>query len=423
MFIKASCANFPRVECMQDNEKSNVGVEKLKKEDSMIPLLTWVAIGIVVGLVVYLLLPSPTQPLPPPTGNLTNNSQISNVTTPSVKELNIKFIDDPDCKGCNASSALLTQLNSVAGKFNLKVASISTVNKSSSEAQELLSKYSITKIPSFVITSNESIPTDFITSWSQIGTQETDGTLVLREVYPPYFDVQKEKVVGFVDIVEIPAAGCPECFNTSEFTNYLAGTFGVAFSNRTVLAENSSDALLLLSKYNITRLPAFLFSEDASLYPYIQQSWEQFGTVEPDGRLVYRSTIPPYKDLAANKTVGIVTLIELVDQNCTSCYNVSVHHDTLRNSVGMYFFNRTTLDVNSSAGAELVQRYNITEVPTIILSSDALIYPGLNQSWTQMGSIEKDGWLVFRSVDKLGVTYKDLLTGNVTTGTPPAAGG
>jgi len=403
---------------MDENVKTDTGEgQKMKKEEFTLPLLTWLAIGVVVGLLVYLLLPTSPQLPPPPSGNLT--PPIPNPpAAPKITNISVTFIDDPDCPNCNSSSALLSSLSSALKGYNLTLQAVTTVNRSSAEAQALISKYSINKTPTFMITSKETIPSSFVSVWSQVGTSESDGTLVLRTVFPPYFDLAKGKVVGNVNLIEIPASKCPECFNVSEFVKYLSGSVGMVFSSSTNLAENSSEAAALISKYNITRLPVFIMSEDASAYTYITQTWSKFGTVETDGSLVYRSTLPPYYDLGSNRTVGLVSIVELVDQNCTSCYNVSIHHDTLKQSLGMYFSNRTTYDINSTAGAALVSKYNISQVPTIVLSSDALVYPGLNESWTQMGSVENDSWLVFRSVDKLGVTYKDLATGNVTTGTP-----
>ena len=394
----------------------------MKKEEFTLPLLTWVAIGVVVGLLVYLLLPASPQPPPVAPGNLTPLVP-SPPAIPKTTNISVTFIDDPDCVNCNSSSALLSSLNTALKGYNLTLQSVTLINRSSAEAQALISKYSINKTPTFVITSKEAIPFSFVSVWSQVGTEESDGALVLRTVFPPYFDLSKGRVVGNVNLIEIPASKCPECFNVSEFIGYLNSSIGMVFSNRTELQEESAEAAALVSKYNITKLPAFILSEDAFEYAYVAQTWPKFGTVEADGSLVYRSTLPPYYELGSNRTVGVVSMVELVDQNCTTCYNVSIHYDTLKQSVGMYFSNRSTLDINSSEGAALVSKYNITQVPTFILSSDALSYPGLNESWTQMGSAEKDGWLVFRSVDKLGVTYKDLVTGNVTTGTPPAAGG
>jgi len=59
----------------------------------------------------------------------------------------------------------------------------------------------------------------------------------------------------------------------------------------------------------------------------------------------------------------------------------------------------------------LVAQYNITKVPTIIMSPDVKYYElnNFQTVWKQVGTIENDGYYVFRSMRALnGVIYKDL---------------
>ena len=62
-------------------------------------------------------------------------------------------------------------------------------------------------------------------------------------------------------------------------------------------------------------------------------------------------------------------------------------------------------------GKELFAKYNITKVPTIILSSDVSAYP-TKQILKQFFSVQKDGSYVFTRVSGVG-TYKDLTTNQV----------
>ena len=73
-----------------------------------------------------------------------------------------------------------------------------------------------------------------------------------------------------------------------------------------------------------------------------------------------------------------------------------------------------TVDASSSEGRALIRQYSIAALPTVIISPEAEAYADLITAWKGVGSVEKDGWLVFRKMDALGQeTYNDLKTGTV----------
>lgn len=384
-------------------------MEEMKEEPSgsmregiFLQLIAWIAVGVFLGLGAYYLFFTQV-PLEPPQPNVTPPPP------PPPEKVTIKMISYSGCTECNSSVYLLEQIQSLAPQFGLTLGDVSTIDSNSQEAQSLISKYSLKRLPTLVISKEAGTSSDFVSGWANLGTKETDGSFVYRNVYPPYYDIDKGRVSGIVDVVEI-TAHCKECYNSSQFIDYL-GSENVAmlFRDRSAIASNSSAAQDLITKYNITRLPTFLLSPDASAYPFMNQTWSLYGSVETDGWHVYQGAFPPYIDLEKNGSVeGLVSLVELVDPNCTNCYDVGLHYSGLMQSFGMAITNRSTVNTNSSQGQDLISRYSITKVPTVVLSSNALIYPGFNDSWAQMGSIEPDGWLVFRELDALGVNYTNV---------------
>ena len=71
------------------------------------------------------------------------------------------------------------------------------------------------------------------------------------------------------------------------------------------------------------------------------------------------------------------------------------------------------LDISDAKAKELVSRYNITQVPAVILSGEVDVYPS-KQALKQFFSVEKDGSYVFRKVSVLG-NYKDLTTNQIVS--------
>ena len=54
-------------------------------------------------------------------------------------------------------------------------------------------------------------------------------------------------------------------------------------------------------------------------------------------------------------------------------------------------------------------------MPTIILTGDADKYPSMTGVWPTVGTVEDDGAYIFRKVEVLRQTYKDLTTGEVVS--------
>ncbi|MDP2750460.1 MAG: hypothetical protein Q8O89_06530, partial [Nanoarchaeota archaeon] len=99
------------------------------------------------------------------------------------------------------------------------------------------------------------------------------------------------------------------------------------------------------------------------------------------------------------------------DASCLTCYNVSIH-ESIISGLGMKVVSQTKLDVNDVVAKELISKYNITKVPTIIISKDASDYTVMADVWPSVGTYESDGALVFRDVTMMG-TYRDLTTNSI----------
>jgi hypothetical protein len=392
----------------------------LKKQSStsnqgvLLSIILWVAVGLVIGLGVYYLFLAVEAPPPLPKDNITPPTP--NITPPLKTKVNITLINEARCTQCESTSLLLDQIKTFIPSAGLEIDTVSTLDSDDADAKQLISKYSIKKLPSLIISKEASSIPSFEEGWSNVGgVKESDGAFVYKEVYPPYFDLDAESIVGLVEVIEI-SSGCLECYDASSFVDYLSSeNVGMYFTNKTSYAANSSEAEMLMKKYNITKLPAFFLSEQASVYPPINLTWTEYGSIESDGWYVYRGSIPPYLDLEKNSSIqGLVALTEIVDPTCVDCYDVSLHKESLTQSFGMVFSSTTRANITSKLGQELIALYNITKVPTVILSKDALIYKNFNDTWSELGSYEADGSLVFRELDAIGVTYSSI---NQTTNT------
>ena len=81
----------------------------------------------------------------------------------------------------------------------------------------------------------------------------------------------------------------------------------------------------------------------------------------------------------------------------------------LQEEFGVVLGNEETIDISSEKGKQLLETYNLTKVPTIILSADAADYTVLAQVWSNVGIIADDGSFIFTNMEQLeGAKYTDL---------------
>lgn len=208
-----------------------------------------------------------------------------------------------------------------------------------------------------------------------------------------------------LELVEIVDNSCTECFNISQVSIALAKA-GVNINQSKSLELSSDTAKDLVSKYNITRIPAVIISgelEKSKLVPALKSSGGR-----SVGDSIIMESLPPYLDIATEQIKGNVDVIFLNDSSCSSCYDVNLHKQVLAR-FGVSVKSESVYDVSSAKGKEFISKYNITKIPTVLLSPEADVYSGLKQIWQQVGTIENDGWYVFRTMEAIqGATYYDL---------------
>ncbi len=205
---------------MEEAEKSSVSgsvrgnVTDSDKENFLIPLATWIVFGVLIGLGVYLLFFQPSSNPVPPVINITGNGS-QNTTVPQISEVTLTLISDSRCSNCTTASYLSDQLISFASQFNFTIKDKISLDSQSNDAKALISKYSITRLPTLIVSKEAKSSTDFTTGWANIGSEESDGNFVYRNIYPPYFDIGLGKTVGFVESIVIAPNNCTVCFNAT----------------------------------------------------------------------------------------------------------------------------------------------------------------------------------------------------------------
>lgn len=223
-----------------------------------------------------------------------------------------------------------------------------------------------------------------------------------------------------VTITEIADGSCADCFNISVVTSSLersGAQLGMRVAVKRRVDINSTDGRALLSTYNITKVPTILISKEAR-GTMLMEVWNESGTVESDGTLVLREVYPPYIDMATGHLMWKVNVTFLTAPNCTQCYDIGIHRSILLQRFSIAVASEKNVSYDSTEGRALVARYNITSVPTVLISPEMGLYPGMEQLWLEglIGSKESDGWYIFRNMAAMGnVTFFNVTSNTTVT--------
>ncbi len=230
---------------------------------------------------------------------------IDHVTKQKAGFVAVTYLTDPSCVQCVKLDPIIQTLE----KLGVKTSSTNQLAWYSSGGQKLISQYNITQIPAMILSSDIGYYGNVKSFWPQIGTIEPDGTYVTRKLNPPYRDVQKDKIVGIVNVIYLEDSSCRDCYKAQEVhKQVLAQGFGVGIGSAQVIDAQSSSGQALIEKYKITRVPTVLISSQAADYPALTSQWPQVGTIEKDGRYVFRTMEAlggiTYKDLGTGKIIN-----------------------------------------------------------------------------------------------------------------------
>ena len=213
-----------------------------------------------------------------------------------------------------------------------------------------------------------------------------------------------------VRAVVLEDSRCQDCFEIRQYATALVDAMAL---------ETETGDLAEWEGRLAGRLPAIAFNASIEMYPRLVNDWTTVGyTVAFDSGpyagawYVLPTLNPPYIDLATGEVRGRVTVTYLTAGSCAECYDPRDLRYFI-NASRIVPYRELSVDEASPDGRAIVEAYNITRVPTILLSPEAAEYPGFLPGWSVVGTVEGDGTLVLRDLERIGLAYLDLGTGRV----------
>jgi thiol-disulfide isomerase/thioredoxin len=327
-------------------------------------------------------------------------------------EIELTTLSLADCPDCFDVNKFLEDIK----KQSVEVTSEKTMDANSAAGKALIAQYGIQKLPTVIASGevNKINVANFFNKWNLF---DNNKTAVYTAQLPPYYNVSESRVVGRVSLTILNAPSCTKCQKIDPAINSFKQA-GVKFVDERTIDYNSAEGKQLISKNNIQAIPAAVISDEIDVYPGMTQVFKQLNAVTREGYYAVAVTRPPYINTTTNKIAGLVDIIYLKDDTCSNCYNVSQHRVIVTQAFAIALDEEKTLDVSSAEGKQLISKYKIEKVPTMLLSPDADAYPALKTVWIDprqgVGTIESDGWYVFRATELMG-NWKNVTSGQVVS--------
>ena len=216
------------------------------------------------------------------------------------------------------------------------------------------------------------------------------------------------------EIMIVMPVDCPACGDMSAYKKLVLAQ-NIEATEDSLVSSDTDRGRALIERHSLTNLPALILTTEEDIDAKIIEALPQGHRSGEGGALVWEQASPPYYNLQSSQVEGMISITYITDGSCEECYNVVAVQKPALLRFGLALDTENTVDINTPEGESLKKKYNISAVPTVILSSEASKYLALQSVWKQVGTIEPDGVHVFREMKALGATYKDLSTGKVVS--------
>lgn len=216
----------------------------------------------------------------------------------------VTYLRDSLCKDCVDIKRNIEAFK----RGGLKIVKEEELDSESSQGSNFMAKYSIKRLPAYVLSGDLDVYPDFRKSVERLGSFLEDGTYVFREVTPPYKDLEKNKVVGLVEAIYLTDSSCGNCYSPKDFLGgILARRFGLVFQNEKIIDAGSAEGKKMIIKYGITKVPTVILSTEADYYQNLKNSWSRMGGVIENGWYILKELKNiggiTYKDLSNNQII------------------------------------------------------------------------------------------------------------------------
>lgn len=199
--------------------------------------------------------------------------------------VNLSFVviapEKSECSDCFDVQKIIKNISSVK---NIKV-SVKKISDLDNFTVGMIKRYEIKNLPAILV-SGDIDDKRILGAWVFFGGKKYKDKIVIQNLLP-YYDIDKKKIKGIVDLTLIKDSKCTNCFPEKEYISMLKRR-NMFFGKITTYDRFSAKGSSIIKKYKIKEIPTFVLSKNASDYPGFSKSWTAVGTKEEDGSFVLR---------------------------------------------------------------------------------------------------------------------------------------
>ena len=319
--------------------------------------------------------------------NQTKEVQKNILTEADIKgrEVFVEAIHHKGCEQCFPTENVFGYLTSKG--LNLTIDE--RYYEDSDKDKELIKELGVTKLPVVLLSGNiDGLET--VKSLSQF--KKKGKYLVLEAPQPPFYYLPDKKIIGYVNVTYLKDPECKLCPKIGQLLVDMQWKMGVGFTQKKAVYPNMTEFKELVEKYDIKKVPTFIFTGDLLEYENIKKYWDKVGTIEPDGALVLRLVNPPYTNPQTGEIEGLVDVTFLAREEDKE--SLAKQAESIRSKYRIVYGKSQTIALDSEEGKELAEKYGLNK-SAVIFSKEAQLYNGLMTEINDTGlKIMPDGKVV-----------------------------
>lgn len=192
-----------------------------------------------------------------------------------------------------------------------------------------------------------------------------------------------------IELYALVPDNCPECLDIEAILPELAKSTKANVTKTEVIKQK--DAGQLIKEYEIKHLPTILVKGE------IENTQLSSVFAKSKDALVAKELPPPYYDVESNSVKGKVTLT-LIEPNCKDCANLSFLGRQLSSQAGVFLEDQKTINADSLEAKELIKKYSLKILPTVILSEEISEYVQILPALESIATKESDNNYALREI-------------------------
>ncbi len=210
-----------------------------------------------------------------------------------------------------------------------------------------------------------------------------------------------------IEIIKLTDYTCTKCFDISPLINHLKSSAKLKAVKEESLDSNSEEGRQLARELGIENVPTVVLKGEIgkkSASDFFGAGWRRAGNA-----VFYQNPSLPYINLNTKTLVGVVESTILTDPSCPECFDFTQVTDSFQGA-GVFFGKNKLISYTSSEGQDLVRKFDLKKVPSIIFSSSIKEYQQIAGVWDRIDHTEKEGFIAIGSINP---AYRDLESNRV----------